>query len=145
MPSRQDYAHHVRLSPSFHFVLMPILLAGLIGACVNLYQSLGDHERLYGASLILLLTFALIMTALFARVFALRAQDRVIRLEENFRHHLMTGTPLDPRIAIRQTIGLRFASDDEFVALVKRAADEHLSEDDIKKAIKNWRADEYRV
>jgi hypothetical protein len=57
----------------------------------------------------------------------------------------MTGKLLDSRLTIRQIIGLRFAGDDEFVALARRAADENLSADDIKKAVKNWRADYYRV
>ena len=145
MPAAQDHANHTRWFAPYHFVLALLLLAGFIGAIVNLYQSIGDHQRLYSASLILLLTVALFMTAFFARFFALRAQDRVIRLEENFRHHMMTGRLLDPRITVPQVIGLRFASDAEFVALAKRAADEGLSQADIKKAIKTWRPDEYRV
>ena len=145
MPAAQDHANHTRWFAPYHFVLALLLLAGFIGAIVNLYQSIGDHQRLYSASLILLLTVALFMTAFFARFFALRAQDRVIRLEENLRHHMMTGRLLDPRITVPQVIGLRFASDAEFVALAKRAADEGLSQADIKKAIKTWRPDEYRV
>jgi len=81
----------------------------------------------------------------FARSFPLRAQDRAIRAEENLRHFVLTGKLLDSRLTIRQIIGLRFAPDDEFVALAKRAVDENLSEDDIKKAVKNWKGDYYRV
>jgi hypothetical protein len=79
------------------------------------------------------------------RQFALKAQDRAIRAEENLRHFVMTGKLLDPRLTIRQIIGLRFASDEEFLELEKRAVEETLSEDDIKKAVKNWRADYYRA
>jgi hypothetical protein len=82
---------------------------------------------------------------LFARVFALKAQDRAIRAEENLRHFVLTGKLLDPRLSVRQIIGLRFAPDEEFVALALRAAQENLSETDIKKAVKNWKADTYRV
>jgi hypothetical protein len=145
MATQQDHGNHVRWFAPYHFVLAGILVAGLIGAGVNLYQSIGDHQRLYSASLILLLMVGLLMTAFFARFFALRAQDRVIRLEENFRHHLMNGTLLDPRLTVSQIIGLRFAPDAEFVALAERAAVEGLSQHDIKKSIKNWRVDEYRV
>lgn len=144
-PKVQDHSNHTRWFVPYHGVLFAMLLAGFIGALVNLYQSLGDHQRLYSASLIVLLTISLIMTAFFARFFALRAQDRIIRLEENVRHHLLTGTLLDPRLTVPQIIGLRFASDAEFVALAKRAADEGLSQDDIKRAVKNWRTDDYRV
>ena len=78
-------------------------------------------------------------------MFALKAQDRAIRAEENLRHFVLTGKLLDPKLTVRQIIGLRFASDGEFVALAQRAAAENLSEDDIKKAIKTWKPDTYRV
>jgi Family of unknown function (DUF6526) len=141
----QRYENHARYVPGFHFVLLPLLLLTLIGSGVNLYYSLGDHERLYSASLIVVLTIALIMTALFARIFALKAQDRAIRAEEQLRHLLLTGKLLDPRLTIRQIIGLRFASDAEFLALAERAAEQALIEDAIKREVKNWRADTYRV
>ena len=143
--SEQNYGNHIRLVPMFHFVVLPALLAGTIGAFVNLRASLGDHQRLYSASLILLMMVALILVALFARMFALKAQDRAIRAEENFRHYLLTGKPLDPRLTVRQIIGLRFASDEEFVALARKAADSGMSEKDIKKAVTKWRGDYYRV
>ena len=144
MPS-QNYANHAKTVPAFHFILLPVLLLTLIGACVNLYSSLGDHQRLYSASLILVLTIALTITAFCARIFALKAQDRAIRVEENLRHFIATGKPLDPRLDTRQVIALRFASDGEFPLLARRAADEKMSPDAIKKAVKDWRADEYRV
>ena len=141
----QDYANHRRFVLMFHVVLFGLLLLTLIGACVNLYQSMGDHQRLYSASLLVVLTIAMIMVSLFARIFALKAQDRAIRAEENLRHFVMTGKLLDPRLTIRQIIGLRFASDEEFLALAQRAAAEGLGEDDVKRAVKSWRADTYRV
>jgi hypothetical protein len=57
----------------------------------------------------------------------------------------LTGKLLDPRLTIRQIIGLRFASDDEFVALAQAAADKNLAADAIKQAVKKWRSDTYRV
>jgi len=141
----QDYSNHTRLVPGFHFVLMPVLLLTLIGSCVNLYRSWGDHTRFYSAALIVVLTVCVVLAALFARLFALKAQDRAIRAEENFRHYLLTGKPLDPRLTVRQIIGLRFAPDEEFPALAAKAAEEGTSEDGIKKSVKNWKADHYRV
>jgi hypothetical protein len=91
------------------------------------------------------LTITSVVVALFARIFALRAQDRAIRAEENLRHFALTGKLLDPRLATRQIVGLRFASDEEFIALAQRAAAENLSEDAIKQAVKKWRPDTYRV
>jgi hypothetical protein len=141
----QTYATHRQFVPPFHFVLLPLLLLTFIGSCVNLYQSIGDHQRLYNASLIVVLTLATMGVALFARMFALRAQDRAIRAEENLRHFVLTGKLLDPRLTIRQIIGLRFAPDSEFVALAQRAAEQGLEEDAVKRDVKNWRPDTYRV
>ncbi len=83
--------------------------------------------------------------AFYARSFALIAQDRAIKAEENFRHYLLTGKALDSKLTVRQIIGLRFASDEEFSELAKKAVAENLSENAIKKSIKNWKEDNYRV
>ena len=144
-PSSQDYASHRQYVFGFHVVLFGLLVLTLIGSCVNVYESLGSGERLYSASLIFVLTFATIMLFFFARVFALRAQDRAIRAEEQLRHFILTGKPLDSRLTVRQIVGLRFASDGEFAALAQRAAEQGLSEDAIKRDVKSWRADTYRV
>jgi hypothetical protein len=143
--AEQNYANHRQIVPLYHQVLFGLLALTLIGSIVNLIQSFGDHERLYNAALILVLVICVILTALFARIFALKAQDRAIRAEENLRHFVLTGRLLDPRLSIQQAIALRFASDTEFVGLARRAAEEKLTPDAIKQAIKNWRADPYRV
>ena len=141
----QSYSNHTQIVPMFHYVTLGILQLTFIGACVNLYQSWGDHARFYSAALLVTLTLGTILAALYARSFALRAQDRAIRAEEQLRYYVMTGKLLDPRLTIRQIIGLRFASNDEFVALAQRAADQNLSAKDIKQAVKQWRADTHRV
>ncbi len=143
--STQNYENHAQLVTGFHKVLLPILLLTLIGSGVNVYESWGDHQRMYSATLIAVITFCLILTAFFGRTFALKAQDRAIRAEENLRHFAMTGKLLDPRLSAKQIVGLRFASDGEFVALAAKAANESLSAGDIKRAVKNWREDNYRV
>ena len=141
----QNYANHRQTVPMFHLVLLPVLLLTLIGSVVNLYLSLGDHQRIYSASLILVLVLCVMVLAISARVFALKAQDRAIRAEENLRHFVLAGKLLDPRLGIRQVIALRFAPDAEFVTLARRAADENLAPDAIKRAVKIWRADTYRA
>lgn len=143
--AEQSYANHRRTVPLFHFVLLPLLLLTLIGSIVNLTRSLGDEARLYGAALIVLLSFASILTALFSRIFALKAQDRAIGAEENLRHFALTGKLLDPRLRPLQIVALRFASDLELVPLAARAAQQNLKPDEIKRAIGQWRADDYRV
>ena len=141
----QNYANHRQTVPMFHFVLFPLLVLTLISSCVNLYDSWGDHNRLYSASLIVVLSFCVLMLMFLCRMFAVKAQDRAIRAEENLRHFAMTGKLLDARLTIRQIIALRFASDNEFVPLAKEAAERSMDADVIKKAVKQWRADTYRV
>jgi hypothetical protein len=137
----QNYANHRRYVPLYHFVLAFLIVVSFIGSAVNLIKSWGVPYAFYSASLIFVMMLSLLLLFFFARGFALRAQDRAIRAEENLRHFVMTGKLLDGRLNIRQIIGLRFASNDEFVALAKRAAEENMSEDAIKKAVKQWRAD----
>ena len=141
----QNYANHRQYVFMFHVVLFGLLVLTLIGSIVNFCLSIGDHERIYSASLIVVLDICVLLLFFFCRVFALKAQDRAIRAEENLRHFVLTGKPFDPGLTIRQIIGLRFASDGEFVELAQKAAREHLSEDAIKRAVKNWRSDTYRV
>jgi hypothetical protein len=141
----QSYANHRQTVTPFHRVLLPILLLTVIGSVVNLYQSWGDHERLYNASLLVVLSIAILALALFGRVFALKAQDRAIRAEESLRHFVLTGKLPDPRLTIRQIIALRFAPDGEFVPLCQKAASESLTPAAIKQAVKQWRPDTYRV
>lgn len=141
----QNYSNHVRLVKGFHFVLAGILLFTLIGSLVNLYKSWGDPERFYSASLIVVLTVCGGFFFYYCRTFPLKAQDRAIRAEENLRHFVLTGRLLDSRLAIGQIVALRFAPDDEFVGLAKQAADIGMPSKDIKRAIKNWRADYDRV
>jgi hypothetical protein len=85
------------------------------------------------------------MTAFFARTFALKAQDRAIRAEENLRHYVLTGKLLDRRLSVGQIVGLRFASDEEFPALAQKAAESGLAQKEIKRSVKNWRADHDRL
>jgi hypothetical protein len=141
----QSYENHAQIVPMFHYVTLGILLLTFIGACVNLAQSWGDHARFYSASLLVTLTLGTILAALYARSFALKAQDRAIRAEEQLRHYLLTGKLLDPRLTVKQIVGLRFASNDELVALAQRAADQNLAPKDIKQSVKSWRPDTYRV
>lgn len=139
----QNLKNHGRLVAGYHYVTFLLLLLVLIGSIVNLVHS--APENIYSASLLLVLTIATILVTFYARVFALKAQDRAIRAEENFRHFIATGKQLDSRLRISQIIALRFAGDDEFVALTKKAADESMTAKDIKAAIQNWKGDYNRA
>lgn len=139
----QNLKNHGRLVAGYHYVTFLLLLLVLISSIVNLVHS--APENVYSALLLLVLTIATILVAFYARVFALKAQDRAIRAEENFRHFIATGKQLDNRLKISQIIALRFAGDDEFVALTKRAANENMTAKDIKAAIQNWKGDYNRA
>jgi len=140
----QSFQNHTRRVPGFLAVGFVLLLC-LIGGSVNLYKSIGDHQRLYSAALVLVLTLCVLAVAVYARTFALKAQDRAIRAEESIRHFILTGKPLDSRLEPLQIVALRFASDDEFPALAARAAEHNLQPDDIKKQVKYWRQDTHRA
>jgi predicted ABC-type exoprotein transport system permease subunit len=139
----QQFSNHVRYVPGYHYVTSIAILALIIGSFVNLYHATPDTR--YSASLICLLSIVLIPMYWYLRVFALRAQDRAIRAEENFRHFLLTGKPLPASLRMGQIVALRFASDAEFPALAQKAADEKMKGRDIKQAIQNWRPDFNRV
>jgi hypothetical protein len=139
----QNYKNHGRLVPGYHYVLFTLIMAMLVGGIINAVKS--GHENFYSATLLVLVAVILLLSSYYTRIFSLKAQDRAIKAEENFRHYLLTGKPLSNDLLMRQIIGLRFASDEEFPDLAKKAVSESLSEKDIKKSIKNWKSDTYRV
>ena len=141
--SEQNFKNHTRIVPGYHGVSFLLILAGLVGSIVNLFHA--DAATHYSAALIVVIFLVLICLFFYARLFALRAQDRAIRAEENFRHYILTGKPHDKNLRLGQIIALRFASDEEMPALAKRAVEEKLSQKQIKQAIQNWRADHHRV
>lgn len=139
----QNFKNHTRLVPLYHYVLYGGLLALLAGSVVNLLHS--AEANVYSASLLVVASVLMILITFFTRSFALKAQDRAIRAEESLRYFILTGKPLDSNLRLGQIIALRFAGDNEFVALAKKAANEHLSPKEIKAAIQNWRGDYHRV
>jgi len=140
---QQNFKNHSKWVIGYHLVTFLAILALIIGSIINLINSSGDS--LYSVSLLVLVSFILLFVFYFSRIFALRAQDRAIKAEENFRHFLLTGKPLNNKLTVRQIVGLRFSSDEEFPALAEKAKQEDLSEKEIKKQIKNWKPDLYRA
>jgi len=139
----QNFRNHSRYIILWTFITPLILIAILGGSIVNLI--LADAHTHYSAALILLISVVLVIIYWYARRFALVAQDRAIRAEENLRHFILTGKPLDNRLRTSQIIALRFAPDDEFVELARKAVEEKLRSKEIKAAIQKWKADHYRV
>ncbi len=141
--SKQNFKSHARYVPLWHFVTSFAILALLIGSIVNFVKSTEDNA--YSASLLILVSLILISIFWYARRFALVAQDRAIRAEENLRHYILTGKPLSRQLRTSQIIALRFAPDEEFVELAQRTVNEKMRSKAIKKAIKNWKADHHRA
>jgi hypothetical protein len=144
MTEQQTYKNHTRWYPLVHFTIIPLLVFNLIWQIVLLWQ-----ERTWdrGESVLMAVVFALIV--LTSRLQALKAQDRVIRLEEQLRYRGILPADLAERAAglkSSEMIALRFGHDDELAELVKRVLDGELAGNrDIKLAVKNWRGDYHRV
>jgi Family of unknown function (DUF6526) len=139
----QTLANHVRLDPPFHFFVLPVLAISWIVSVVVLVR-----RPCFLHFWLVVFSTALIVTVTRSRLYALKVQDRVIRLEERLRLATLLPDSLRPQIAKlteTQLIALRFASDEEVSALVERTLSANLSRADIKKAIKSWRPDYWRV
>lgn len=143
--AEQNYANHARIDTGYHRILLLVQLACLTGSGVNLWRAWPDHAVRYSASLLAAAFLVIFVVSIYARLFALKAQDRAIRAEENLRHFALTGKLLDARLSVKQIVALRFAPDEEFVDLARKAAAEGLAPDAIKRAIRNWRPDHDRV
>ncbi len=143
----QNYKNHRKLKPEtpFHYALYITVISLTILAFADLCRSFYYSNGRINAILFTLTGISLFLTYLVYRPFALKAQDRAIRAEENLRYFALTGKLLNKTLTIKQIIALRFAPDEEFVELVERAVNEKLSNDEIKKAIKIWKEDTYRV
>lgn len=146
----QTYANHTRFDPLFHFFALPVFGLGVILTLIHFFAHLShsDWRDNIHAILLIVLACALLVVALKERLYAVKVQDRIIRLEERLRLSMLLSEPLRlriPELTEGQLIGLRFASDPEVPKLVERALTEKLSRKQIKQAIQNWRPDYWRV
>lgn len=148
MAAQQNYSNHVRWFPLFHFVVMPLLLLNFLSHIVRLFMAEPESGR-KTLAFWTLLSFVFILMGLAARLQSLKAQDRVIRLEERLRYREILSADLAAKAAnlpVDQIIALRFASDGELSGLVERTLNgEFAKPKDIKLAIKDWRGDYLRV
>jgi hypothetical protein len=141
--SPQSLAHHSRYDPLFHFFVLPVFAITLLISMVNLVRRPGLHS-----TWLVVFMIAALVVVFKVRLYPLKVQDRVIRLEERLRLATLLDPGLRPRIAEfteSQLIALRFVSDAELPALAIRALNEKLAGSDIKNAIQQWRADYWRV
>jgi hypothetical protein len=139
----QNFNNHAQMVPGFHYLTFGGIIA-LLGGSIN-YLLKSSPENKYIAALMVLTSIIFVLVAWYTRTFALKAQDRAIRAEENLRHYVLTGKLLPARLTVGQIVALRFAPDPEFPALAEKAASNNLSGKEIKQSIQNWKADFYRV
>jgi len=142
--STQNYQNHAKFVPMYHYVLTAILVVNFLAMA---YHAVREPD-LYHVWAVLMAA-ALILIALFARLFALKAQDRVIRLEERLRMRELLPPDLKGRIpefSADQLIALRFASDAELPELAATVLRDNIqTRDAIKKMVKHWRTDDHRL
>jgi len=143
-PIPQTYQNHVRWVPMFHFVVAPIFLLNFIWALYRMATGFSAES-----AITVLVALGLIFIFFFSRVFALAAQDRVIRLEERLRMATLLPDDLKPRIndfSSGQLVALRFASDAELADLARKVIEENIEhQKQIKECIKTWKPDYQRV
>jgi hypothetical protein len=141
---RQTYANHTRFHPPFHYFLAPCALVLIILTGINVFR----HSSRLDAWILLLMAILFFAALFLLRLYPLKAQDRIIRLEERLRLQTLLSAPLArriPELTEAQLIALRFASDSELATLVEKTLAAKMPTREIKKNIVAWRADTFRV
>jgi Family of unknown function (DUF6526) len=148
MSEPQSYANHRRFVPLYHYVGFGILTINLLWSLYRLIWGL-PQVPIFDRLLSVAVACTLLITLFYARVFALAAQDRVIRLEESLRMERLLPADLKariPEVTRGQFIGLRFASDEELADLVRKVLDGKIRKPgEIKQMVRSWRTDWLRV
>jgi len=149
MPAAQSFKNHVRWDPAWHFFLVPMLMLNIVFAAYKLVHDWhlpSNHHFLFGWWVVM--AIVLFMVAMKTRMYPMKVQDRIIRLEERLRlQALLSAEAFAASQALTegQLIGLRFASDSELPALVARTLKEKMTREQIKEAIVVWKPDTFRV
>ena len=145
MPQPQSLKNHARVDLLHHpanLILVLNVLVAVLWAFIS--HGPGLPLRLW----LVLVSGALAISGLKARMNPLRVQDRIIRLEEQLRYQtLLSPSQLvaSRNLPLSSLIALRFASDAELPLLFDRAVNEHLTPKQIKQAVGSWRSDVHRV
>lgn len=143
--SEQNFKNHVRFVPLYHFFALPVLIMNFIW---SVYRWIAAGFSIGGLEWVLT-SAALFFGMLYARLFALSVQDRVIRLEEQLRYERILPEELRWRadeLTVDQFVSLRFASDEELSKLMRKVLDDKLTQRKaIKQLIDSWRPDYLRA
>ncbi|MDN4075119.1 DUF6526 family protein [Fictibacillus terranigra] len=141
----QNFKNHTRVDPLFHYVLTLFVLGTLVTSLVYFFREWSDGGSVLLACVLFLAAGSILILYVLVRMYALKAQDRAIRAEENLRHFVLTGKLMDSRLSTGQIVALRFAGNKEMPALSQRAAEEGMNSKEIKQSINDWRGDYYRI
>lgn len=144
----QNYSNHTRYYPFHHFFITPLSLVVLVWSVFRLFNALNDEGDVSLAILLTLMALLFVTTPLLARIYALKNQNRIIRMEMRLRYFQLSGQPFEPlesKLRMGQIVALRFAGDDELLPLIEKAIQEKLPPKEIKLSIKNWKEDRHRV
>ena len=140
----QNFENHTRVVPPYHMFALPVFMINLVWRLVQLKDGIN-----FASIMNVLLAAAFVVAVLYARLFSLTVQDRVIRLEMRLRLERLLPPDLRSRIpefTVAQLISLRFAADDELAPLARQVLDEKLNDrKSIKQRVKNWRPDYMRA
>jgi hypothetical protein len=143
--TEQNFANHTKWVPTYHFFVVPVMVLNFVQSIVRLVQRGFSWDGLVGV----LTALALLLFVFLARIFALRVQDRVIRLEERLRMNQLLPEDLKPRIGeftTTQLLGLRFAGDEELPSLARQILNDKITDlKTIKRSVKQWRSDYLRA
>lgn len=142
---QQNYKNHIRYYIPHHFVFYPVMLA-LMGFCIG--YAVGEDNWLIWLFIVLLFLSVIILSFMLRQHYALTLQDRIVLLELRYRYFATTSERLEPyedKLSKSQLFALRFAPDEELDNLLQKAIAEKLSADEIKRSVKNWKADNQRV
>lgn len=136
---RQTYANHIHQPRAWSITWLVGLLVVLVLA-FHLYQ-----EPSYVSVSLFVLAGVVLSTLTLVRAFALRLQNRIIRMEMQVRLARIGREADIQRLTLPQLIALRFAPDAELPSLIDRAVAERLKPDDIKRAVRDWQGDYLRT
>jgi hypothetical protein len=139
----QSFKNHARFDPPFHFFLTFVFIGNVIVA-----TTYAVRRPSFNHWWLVLACVAALVVLFKLRLYPLKVQDRVIRVEERLRLQALAPQEWDAQIfslTEDQLIALRFAADDEVVELARQALEHNWNRKQIKERIKSWRPDYWRV
>ena len=141
----QSYKNHIRFYLPHHFVYYPIIMTFL---SFSIYFIFTTEDSLIWVFISAVFVVLFCLAFMLRQHYALTLQNRIVRLELRYRYFSITGKRLEDfehQLNDDQLFALRFAPDNELLALIKKAMNENLSGTTIKKAINHWKGDYERV